>query len=269
MDAFDMFLGWCYTNGMLLLVYDYMPNGSLDTHIFTNGTSPLRWSLRCKILSGVASALHYLHNEYDQTVVHRDLKPSNIMLDTHFNARLGDFGLARAIEHGKTSYAELNSLGVPGTIGYIAPECLHTGKATRESDIYAFGAVILEVVCGRRPWEMIGGFRCLVDWVWSCHREGRVLETVDERLRVEGEDCLLVEEAERLLLLGLACSNPTASERPKTEDVVQILSGSMASPFVPPFRPAFVWSSSGGENADTAVIVVSSGDDISSDNSII
>lgn len=122
-----MLSGWCYKNGKLLLVYEYMPNGSLDTHIFCRPEkATIRWDLRYQIISGVASALHYVHNEYEQKVVHRDLKASNIMLDSSFNARLGDFGLARAIENGKTSYAELE--GVPGTLGYIAPECLHTGS---------------------------------------------------------------------------------------------------------------------------------------------
>ena len=80
--------GWCHKNGMLLLVYDYMPNGSLDTHIFCGPEkTTLYWNLRYKIISGVASALHYLHNDYDQKVVHRDLKASNIMLDSNFNAR--------------------------------------------------------------------------------------------------------------------------------------------------------------------------------------
>ncbi|EOY04017.1 Concanavalin A-like lectin protein kinase family protein [Theobroma cacao] len=231
-------LGWCHKNGMLLLVYDFMPNGSLDTHLFCGPEkTTLNWNLRYKIISGVASALHYLHNEYDQKVVHRDLKASNIMLDSKFNARLGDFGLARALENEKTSYAELE--GVPGTMGYIAPECFHTAKATRESDVYGFGAVLLEVVCGQRPWTKIGEFQLLVDWVWWLHRERRILEAVDERL---GDD-YVVEEAERLLLLGLACSHPIASERPKTQAILQIISGSMTVPHVPPFKPAFVWPS--------------------------
>ncbi|KAL3720691.1 hypothetical protein ACJRO7_005496 [Eucalyptus globulus] len=241
-------LGWCYKNGKLLLVYEYMPNGSLDAHIFCGAEKEtLRWDLRYQIISGVASALHYVHNEYEQKVVHRDLKASNIMLDSSFNARLGDFGLARAIENGKTSYAELE--GVPGTLGYIAPECLHTGKATRESDIYGFGAVVLEVVCGQRPWTKIGGFCFLVDWVWSLHRDGRILEAVDERLR----GGYVAEEAERLLLLGLACSHPNGSERPKTQAVLQIASGLLPVPYVPPFRPAFVWPSAGAveENIDS------------------
>ncbi|OVA01052.1 Protein kinase domain [Macleaya cordata] len=230
-------VGWCHKNGMLLLVYDYMPNGSLDNHLFGGPENILSWDHRYKIIYGVASALHYLHNEYDQKVVHRDLKASNIMLDADFNARLGDFGLARAIENERTSYAELE--GVPGTIGYIAPECFHTGKATRESDIYGFGAVVLEVVCGERPWTKIAGFTFLVDWVWKLYREGRILEAVDERL---GND-YVAEQAEKLLLLGLACSHPIAGERPKTQTIFQIVSGSAPVPFVPPFKPAFVWPS--------------------------
>lgn len=230
-------LGWCHKNGMLLLVYDYMPNGSLDRHVFhgPEEEATLEWGLRYKIISGVASALHYLHNEYDQKVVHRDLKASNIMLDADFNARLGDFGLARALENEKTSYAELE--GVPGTMGYIAPECFHTGRATCESDVYGFGAVVLETVCGHRPWTKIEGFQFLVDWVWCLHREGRLLEAVDQRLGNE----YVEEEAQRLLLLGLACSHPAARDRPKTQTIFQIISGSVAVPFVPPFKPAFVW----------------------------
>lgn len=233
-------LGWCHKNGILLLVYDYMPNGSLDNHLFceSQNEKTLGWHLRYKIISGVASALHYLHNEYDQKVVHRDLKANNIMLDSNFNARLGDFGLARALDNEKTSYAEME--GVQGTMGYIAPECFHTGKATCESDVYGFGAVLLEVVCGQRPWTKIAGFQLLVDWVWWLHREGRILEAVDERL---GND-YVVEEAQRILLLGLACSHPIASERPKMQSVVQIISGAVAVPYVPPFKPAFVWPSS-------------------------
>ncbi|CAI9753287.1 unnamed protein product [Fraxinus pennsylvanica] len=229
-------LGWCHKNGKLLLVYEYMPNGSLDKHLFSEpNIEPLGWSLRYKIISGVASALHYLHNEYEQRVVHRDLKASNIMLDSNFNSRLGDFGLARALDNGKTSYAEAE--GVLGTMGYIAPECFHTGKATQQSDVFAFGAVLLEVVCGLRPGTKIAGFRFLVDWVWLLHRDRRLLEAVDPRLG----DKFIEEEAERLLLLGLACSHPTASERPKTQAILHIILGTVPVPNVPPFKPAFVW----------------------------
>ncbi|KAG5534439.1 hypothetical protein RHGRI_022538 [Rhododendron griersonianum] len=232
-------LGWCHKNGKLLLVYDYMPNGSLDSHLFTKtpDNKPLSWDQRYNIISGVASALNYLHNEYDQRVVHRDLKASNIMLDSDFNARLGDFGLARALDEEKTSYSEVE--GVAGTLGYIAPECFLTGKATQQSDVYAFGVVLLEIVCGLRPGTRIDMFHFLVDWVWSLHREGLILDAVEERLGDE----YVVEEAQKVLVLALACSHPIARERPRTQAIVHIISGLVPVPYVPPFKPAVVRAS--------------------------
>ncbi|XVF67094.1 hypothetical protein PTKIN_Ptkin10aG0092900 [Pterospermum kingtungense] len=234
-------VGWCYEKGKLLLVYDFMPNGSLDGHLYgTSSQGTLNWSHRYKILTGLASALHYLHNEYDQKVVHRDLKASNILLDVDFNARLGDFGLARALEKERHSYAELGLGGVAGTLGYVAPECFHTGSATPESDVFGFGAVVLEVVCGRSPGMKIQHGQdpyTLVDWVWMLHREGRIVEAVDELL----DNNFVVDEANRLLLLGLACSHPIASERPQTQDIFQIMNGTLPVPHVPPFKPVFQW----------------------------
>ncbi|KAK6793374.1 hypothetical protein RDI58_006827 [Solanum bulbocastanum] len=245
-------LGWSHKHGKLLLVYEYMPNGSLDKHLFSSGQEkePLSWSVRYNIVSGVASALHYLHNEYEQKVVHRDLKANNIMLDSNFNARLGDFGLARAIDNEKTSYAD-EAEGVLGTMGYIAPECFHTGKATQHSDVYAFGAVLLELICGQRPGTKVNGFQLFLDWVWFLHRDGRILEAVDTRLGGE----YVVEEAERLLLLALACSHPIANERPKTQTIVQVISGSVPAPEVPPFKPSFVWPSMVPIDIDSSSIV--------------
>lgn len=220
-----------------------MPNGSLEKHLYESSNT-LNWRYRHKILAGVASALHYLHNDYDQKVVHRDLKASNILLDSDYNARLGDFGLARAIENERNSYAELGLAGVPGTMGYVAPECFHTGKATPESDVFGFGAVVLEVVCGKSPGVKIQHEEhqfTLVDWVWMLHREGRILEAVDERLDKE----YVVEEASRLLLLGLACSHPVDSERPQTQAICQIIAETLPPPHVPPFKPVFTWPNLG------------------------
>lgn len=236
-------VGWCYEKGKLLLVYDFMPNGSLEKHLEKGPEQDtLNWNRRYRILVGVASGLHYLHNEYDKKVVHRDLKTSNILLDADFNSRLGDFGLARALENEKNSYNELGLGGVPGTMGYVAPECFHTGRATPESDVFGFGVVVLEVVCGKGPGTKIRHNQHLysmVDWVWTLHREGRILEAVDENL---GND-FVHDEANRLLLLGLACSHPIDSERPKTETIIQIVSGTLPPPHVPPFKPAFTWPS--------------------------
>jgi serine/threonine protein kinase len=224
---------------VLLLVYDYMPHGSLDRHLFGGKDAPtLDWKQRYNVVAGVASALNYLHHEFDQTVIHRDIKPSNIMLDSSFQARLGDFGLARALESDKTSYTD--KIGVPGTLGYIAPECFHTGRATRESDVFGFGAVVLEIVCGRRiSCSNPAGCSQLLEWVWKLHGTGRVLEAVDPRLAAGGYD---EEEAERLLLLGLACSHPNPRQRPKAQAILQNLQTRSVPPLpVPMSKPVFMW----------------------------
>ncbi|KAI8536690.1 hypothetical protein RHMOL_Rhmol10G0276100 [Rhododendron molle] len=141
--------GWSHypQKGKLLLVYDYMPNGSLDKHLFGDANStPLSRDHHRKIITAVASALHYLQNEYQKRVVHHDIKANNIMFDAEFIAKLGDFGLARALDYEKTSCIEPE--GVVGTIGYMAPEYLQTCKATEQSDVYAFGAAALRVTIG-------------------------------------------------------------------------------------------------------------------------
>jgi serine/threonine protein kinase len=222
----------------LLLVYDLMPNGSLDRHLFGGpGSSFLTWDQRFQVVAGLSSGLNYLHHEYDQLVIHRDIKPSNIMLDGAFNARLGDFGLARALDSGRTSYTDMN--GVPGTLGYIAPECFHTGKATRRSDVYGFGAVILEIVSGRRISRSNSeGCSQLLKDVWNLHRAGgrHILKAVDPRLAgVFDED-----DAERLLLLGLACIHENPRKRPSASAIVQILARSVPPPKVRPAQPAFM-----------------------------
>ncbi|WVZ73966.1 hypothetical protein U9M48_022212 [Paspalum notatum var. saurae] len=231
-------VGWCHQNGMLLLVYDYMPNGSLDRHLFGGkDAATLDWEQRHTVIAGVASALNYLHHEFDQTVIHRDIKPSNIMLDSSFHARLGDFGLARALESDKTSYTD--KIGVPGTLGYIAPECFHTGRATRESDVFGFGAVILETVCGRRiACSNPAGCSQLLEWVWKLHGAGRVLEAVDPRLAGKYDEA----DAERLLLLGLACSHPNPRKRPNAQAILQNLQTPSVPPLpVPVYKPVFMW----------------------------
>nr|AKV93693.1 clade XI lectin receptor kinase [Nicotiana benthamiana] len=142
-------LGWCRRRGDLLLVYDFMPNGSLDSFLFDQPKMVLTWEQRFKIIKGVASALLYLHEGYEQVVVHRDVKASNVLLDGELNGKLGDFGLARLYEHGSNPC----TTRVMGTLGYLAPELPRSGRATTSSDVFAFGALLLEVVCGRRSIE--------------------------------------------------------------------------------------------------------------------
>jgi serine/threonine protein kinase len=118
-------IGWCHGDGNLLLVYELMPNGSLDTHLYGGASNAvLPWTARYEIALGLGSALLYLQQDSDQCVLHRDIKPSNIMLDAAFSAKLGDFGLARLVERGRaTSWTTVAA----GTMGYMDPECMTTG----------------------------------------------------------------------------------------------------------------------------------------------
>ncbi|KAL8036177.1 hypothetical protein ABFS82_12G139800 [Erythranthe guttata] len=235
--------GWCHEKGEILLVYDMMCNGSLDKALFESRMT-LSWSHRKKILLGVASALAYLHQECENQVIHRDIKSSNIMLDEGFNARLGDFGLARQVEHDKSPDATVAA----GTMGYLAPEYLLTGRATDKTDVFSYGAVVLEVVTGRRPIEKgvvsggvgVGVGSNLVEWVWGLYREGRLMEAVDRRLGGEFDG----EEMGRVILVGLACSNPDPTGRPVMRSVVQMLVGERDVPVVPKTKPTLSFSTS-------------------------
>jgi serine/threonine protein kinase len=118
-------IGWCHERGELLLIYEFMPNGSLDSHLFTEKSI---WATRYKVAQGLVSVLLYLHEEWEQCVVHRDIKSSNIMLDSNFNTKLEDFGLARLVDHVKGSQTAV----LVGTMGYMAPKCVKTGNASKE-----------------------------------------------------------------------------------------------------------------------------------------
>ncbi|KAL6903444.1 hypothetical protein ACP4OV_004257 [Aristida adscensionis] len=221
-------LGYCRRKGELLLVYDYMPNGSLDRHLYDGSRAALSWAQRLRIIKGVASGLLYLHEDWEQVVVHRDIKASNVLLDGEMNGRLGDFGLARLYDHG----TDPHTTHVVGTMGYMAPELGHTGKASKASDVFAFGAFVLEVACGRKPvvQDARDNRLVLVDRVLDRWRAGAVTETVDPRLAgdfVEGEASLV-------LRLGLLCSHPLAGARPGMRQVVQYLDGDAPLPELSP-----------------------------------
>ncbi|KXG34340.1 hypothetical protein SORBI_3002G025000 [Sorghum bicolor] len=224
-------LGYCRRKHReLLLVYDYMPNASLDKYLYGEDDKPLlEWAQRLQIVKDVASGLFYLHEKWEQVVVHRDVKASNVLLDGAMVAHLGDFGLARLYDHG----ADLQTTHVVGTMGYIAPELARTGKASPLTDVYAFGTFLLEVTCGRRPVlvdTVHHGRKLLVDRVLECWHRGSLEETVDSRLQGNYN----VDEARMVLMLGLMCSHPFPGERPTMRQVMQYLDGDTPLPELTP-----------------------------------
>ncbi|CAJ1936168.1 unnamed protein product [Sphenostylis stenocarpa] len=223
-------IGWCHTKNDLVLVYEYMPNGSLDSHLY-GVKSFLTWKVRYNIALGLASALLYLQEEWEQCVIHRDIKPSNIMLDSSFNAKLGDFGLARLVDHEKGS----QTTRIAGTRGYIAPEYFISGKATKESDIYSFGVVLLEIASGRKSVEVEAeeGQIAVVEWVWKLYGLGRVLEAADPKLCGEFDE----KQMERLMVVGLWCVHPDTSFRPSIRQVIQVLIFDSLLPILPETMP--------------------------------
>uniref|UniRef100_A0ACD5V2G0 Uncharacterized protein n=1 Tax=Avena sativa TaxID=4498 RepID=A0ACD5V2G0_AVESA len=220
-------LGYCRRNRELLLVYDYMENGSLDKYLYNRDGLTLDWPERYWIIKGVASSLLYLHEDWEQVVIHRDIKASNVLLDSQMNGRLGDFGLARLYDHG----ADAQTTHVVGTMGYLAPELVRTGKATPSTDVFAFGVFLLEVVCGRRPIERGDhSSRVLVDWVLEHYCNGTIIDTVDPRFMGRFD----MDEVTLVLKLGLLCAHPSPNARPSVRKVMQYLEGVQPVPDVSP-----------------------------------
>ncbi|CAM0877435.1 unnamed protein product [Alopecurus aequalis] len=227
-------LGYCRRRGELVLVYDYMPNGSLDQHLYGGAdgqAAGLSWERRGRILRDVAAGLLYLHEGWEQVVVHRDIKAGNVLLDANMNGKLSDFGLARLYDHG----GESQTTRVVGTLGYIAPEINKTGKATTSSDVYAFGAFLLEVACGRRPVvfhrsDADDSPPGLVEMVLELWKAGRITEARDPRIDGSVDE----DDLELVLKLGLLCSHPDPLRRPNMRQVVQILEGAAPTPEMSP-----------------------------------
>ncbi|RLN33179.1 hypothetical protein C2845_PM03G19390 [Panicum miliaceum] len=228
-------LGYCRREGELLLVYEYMSNGSLDKHLYDASDIPiLDWDQRFKIIKGIAAGLLYLHEEWEkQVIIHRGIKASNVLLDNDMDGRLGDFGLARLSEHG----ANPHTTHVVGTIGYLAPELGRTSKATPLTDVFSFGIFILEVTCGQRPikQDSNGNQLLLVDWVVDHWHKGSLTDTVDAGLHGRYN----VGEASLALKIGLLCSHPLSSMRPSMHQVMKYLNGDMPPPELNPTLQSF------------------------------
>ncbi|KAG8048921.1 hypothetical protein GUJ93_ZPchr0009g1171 [Zizania palustris] len=206
--------GWCDSPKGLFLVYELVPRGSLDIHIHNNQRL-LTWPERYNIILGLASALRYLHQEWEQCIVHGDIKPSNIMLDSSYNTKLGDFGLARLVDHGTSPRT---TQLVKGTMGYIDPEFIYTNRRSAESDVYSFGIVLLEIVSGRRPLDFE-----FPRWVWSLYSQGATLDAADALLRPCDEDVCERRQMERTLVVGLWCAQRDPAGRPSVAQAMHAL----------------------------------------------
>ncbi|KAK8679105.1 hypothetical protein V6N13_144573 [Hibiscus sabdariffa] len=213
-------IGYCLEDEHRLLVYEFMPRGSLENHLFRRGSyfQPLSWSLRMKVALGAAKGLAFLHNA-ETKVIYRDFKTSNILLDSNYNAKLSDFGLAKDGPTGDKSHV---STRVMGTYGYAAPEYLATGHLTARSDVYSFGVVLLEMLSGRRAVDKNrpSGEHNLVEWARPyLANKRKIYRVLDNRL--EGQYSM--EAALKAATLALRCLSAEAKFRPRMNEVVTVL----------------------------------------------
>uniref|UniRef100_M8CIV1 non-specific serine/threonine protein kinase n=1 Tax=Aegilops tauschii TaxID=37682 RepID=M8CIV1_AEGTA len=204
----------CVTNGTCrLLVYEYMPNGSLGDLLHSAKAGILDWPTRYKIAVHAAEGLSYLHHDCVPPIVHRDVKSNNILLDAEFGAKVADFGVAKTIENGPATMSV-----IAGSCGYIAPEYAYTLHVTEKSDVYSFGVVILELVTGKKPMAPEIGEKHLVVWVCDNVDQHGAESVLDHRLVGQFHD-----EMCKVLNIGLLCVNTVPSKRPPMRAVVKML----------------------------------------------
>ncbi|CAM0952640.1 unnamed protein product [Alopecurus aequalis] len=216
-------LGYCAVDGergaQRLLVYEYMPNMSLEHHLFSRVYTPLSWNRRLRIILGAAEGLAYLHEGLELQVIYRDFKASNILLDKDFQAKLSDFGLAR---EGPTEGNTHVSTAVVGTHGYAAPDYIETGHLTSKSDVWSFGVVLYEILTGRRSLDRNRpqGEQKLLEWVGQFPPDSRNFRMImDPKLRGEYSS----KAAREIAKLAQSCLLKNPKERPAMSEVVEVL----------------------------------------------
>lgn len=235
--------GCCIDSNTPLLVYEYLENGSLDRALFGDSSLNLDWSTRFNTILGIARGLTYLHEESSVRIVHRDIKASNVLLDDSLTPKISDFGLAKLYDDNKTHV----STKVAGTFGYLAPEYAMRGHLTEKADVFAFGVVALETVAGRSNTDnsLEEDKIYLFEWAWRLYEREQALGIVDPRLEeFDGE------EATRVILVALLCTQGSPHQRPPMSRVVAMLTGDVDVTEVLT-KPSYIteWQLKGGNSS--------------------